>query len=269
MSRLKQLSKLLPTPLRAAVRDLWRTVKGNPEFHVLRLLADPDKLAVDVGANHGAYSFYMARLSKGCVAFEPNPKLAASLEKKSKVEGLGVRVNACALSDKIGEVVFSIPVIDGKELDALATIEADNRLGGAEVTCYTVPCRRLDDFELDRVGMIKVDAEGHEGAVLEGARSLIGRDRPALMVEVEDRHKKGSVDQVRRFFSDLGFEGFFLLGRRLMPIQEFDPVAHQDPANIVLGEVAFDGVYVNNFIFAADSERVDRLRHVARSGKSL
>jgi Methyltransferase FkbM domain len=124
-------------------------------------------------------------------------------------------------------------------------------------------------LDLDPVGLIEVDAEEQEVAVLEGAKSLIGRDQPGVMVEVEERHKKGSVDQVRHFFSDRGFEGFFLLGRHLVPIQEFDLAVHQDPANIVMSEVAFDGVYVNNFIFAADSERVDRLRQVARSGKSL
>ena len=269
MNRLKQLSKLLPTPLRAPVRDLWRKFRGNPELHVLRLLSDPTRLAVDVGANHGTYSIYLARVAKGCVAFEPNLRLATLIEQASRSEGLDVQVHACALSDRVDEVVFSIPVVDGAELDALATIETENQLSGAEVHHYPVPCRRLDDFELDPVGVVKIDAEGHEAAVLRGARSLFERDRPGVLVEVEERHKKESVGQVQSFFSSLGYEGFFLLGRYLRPIAEFNPAHHQDPSNIEMGEVRFDGVYVNNFVFVGDPARIDRMRRVSRSGKSL
>src|SRR4029077_4651977 len=140
------------------------------------------------------------RGAKGCVAFEPNPRLAALIEQKSRSGGLSIRVHACALSDRLDEVRLSIPVIDGVEYDALATIEDANQFRGAEIKHFLVPCRRLDDFELDPVGAIKIDAEGHELAVLRGARSLIARDRPNFMVEVEDRHKPGAVDQVKRFF---------------------------------------------------------------------
>jgi FkbM family methyltransferase len=269
MSRLKNLAKLLPTPLRAPVRDAWRKIRGNPELHVLHLLSDPDKLALDIGANYGTYAYSLARRAKGCVAFEPNPRLAALIEQKSRSEGLNSRVHACALSDTVDEVQLSIPVVDGVEIDALATIEADNQLSGAEIRRHVVPCRRLDDFPLDPVGVVKIDAEGHELAVLRGATALIARDRPGFLVEVEERHKPGALDQIKGFFSDLGYEGFFLLGRRLRPIDEFDLARHQDPSSVEMGEVLFDRVYVNNFVFACDRERVDRLGHIARSGRSL
>ena len=53
-----------------------------------------------------------------------------------------------------------------------------------------VRCRRLDDFGLEPVGVIKIDAEGHELTVLQGARALIERDRPSFLIEAEERHKK-------------------------------------------------------------------------------
>lgn len=269
MSRLKTLAKLLPPPLRVPVRDLWRKFKGNPELHVLRLLGDSTKLAVDVGANYGAYAFFLARRASGCVAFEPNPRLAKLIEQKAHSDGINIRVHACALSDKVDEVDLVIPVIDGVEYDALATIEADNRVSGAEIRHYIVPCRRLDDFALEPVGVVKVDAEGHELAVLRGATSLIARDRPSFLVEAEERHKLGAVEQVLRFFSELGYEGFFLFGRRLRPIDEFDPARHQDPSSVVMGEVLFDRTYANNFVFACDREKVGHLRRIVQSGRSL
>jgi hypothetical protein len=89
------------------------------------------------------------------------------------------------------------------------------------------------------------------------------------MVEVEERHKRGAVEQVRSFFSDLGYEGFFLLGRRLRPINEFDLAHHQDPSSVVMSEVLFDRVYANNFVFTCDRAKVDHLRRIAQSGRSL
>ena len=55
----------------------------------------------------------------------------------------------------------------------------------------------------------KIDVEGHEEDVLLGAQSLIARDRPSLMVEVEEPHNPGSIERVTRFFQSRGYCGFF------------------------------------------------------------
>lgn len=270
MAGLKDLARLLPPFLRVPVRNVWRRFRGDPEFRVIGLLADRGSTALDVGANHGEYAIRLGKLADRCVAFEPNPALVTLIRDRVSAAGASnVTVEGCALSDQDGEVVFRIPVIDGVEAGALATIEADNRLDGAEVRSYAVPCRRLDSFDLGTVGFMKIDAEGHETSILEGARALIERDRPAVMIEVEERHKAGSVDHVRRFFTDRGYRGFFLLGRRIMPIDVFDLARHQDMSNIEAETVRFDAVYVNNFLFAADERRSRLLNDLARRKRSL
>jgi len=261
---------MIPQPLRRPVRAVWRKVRGNPEFKVLRLLADPEKIAIDVGANYGVYTVLMARLAKACVAFEPNPPIAAAAQKSAAARGLkNVEVHTCALSDRDTDVIFRVPIVNGVESDALATIEPDNQLSGSAVHSYTVPCRRLDTFDLAAVGLMKIDAEGHETAILEGARGLIGRDRPAVMIEVEERHKKGSVGFVQEFFSALGYSGFFLMGRQIFPLNQFDLDAQQDIRCMEGREIRLDEVYVNNFIFVADGRRITQLEKIALSGKSL
>ena len=122
-----------------------------------------------------------------------------------------------------------------------------------------VPLHRLDDLELETVGVIKIDAEGHELAVLGGAHDLIARDRPNVMIEVEDRHRPGSLAAVRSFFDERGYEGFFLVGRRIAPIAQFDPALHQDPSWVVHDRVAIDKNYVNTFIFTASPRLMARL----------
>jgi hypothetical protein len=62
---------------------------------------------------------------------------------------------------------------------------------------------------------LKIDVEGHEDAVLAGARVLLARDAPSLIVEVEDRHKQGSRGAVCEFLADLGYACFVYFDGRL------------------------------------------------------
>src|SRR5207249_4433097 len=102
----------------------------------------PGRLSVDVGANAGEYAAFLARHSTACVAYEPNPELARRIQ--ATYGGAGVRVHACALSDKDEQVTLSIPLVDGVEHTALATIEPENRVGGLATRTVVVRCCRLD-----------------------------------------------------------------------------------------------------------------------------
>jgi 2-polyprenyl-3-methyl-5-hydroxy-6-metoxy-1,4-benzoquinol methylase len=55
--------------------------KGEPGLRLLPFLVDPDRLAMDIGANRGIWADEMARLTEAVWAFEPNPKLYAFLER--------------------------------------------------------------------------------------------------------------------------------------------------------------------------------------------
>ncbi|HUZ11388.1 MAG TPA: FkbM family methyltransferase [Caulobacteraceae bacterium] len=88
---------------------------------------------------------------------------------------------------------------------ALATIAPSNRLGGRASREISVPVARLDDFQLPPIGFIKIDVEGHEEAVLQGARETIGRNRPALMIEIEERHNRGAIERVFDHFRSDGY----------------------------------------------------------------
>ncbi len=69
----------------------------------------------------------------------------------------------------------------------------------------------LDDLDIQDVGFMKIDVEGHEYSVLKGAIYTIERYKPNLMIELDDRYNPGIFDRCTKVLRDMGYEGFFIL----------------------------------------------------------
>lgn len=244
---------------RAYGRLRLKRLEGNftePELRLLPYLCDPQKTSLDIGASQGLYTAHLLRFSQRCVAFEPRPMQAADLalgldHLKSKVS-----VESIALSDRAGEVRLRMLAHDlGR-----STIEDSNPLedeDGSASAEIIVPARRLDDYEFDNIGFIKIDVEGHELAVLKGGERTISRNRPSLLIEIEDRHRQNAIHDVVDFLSGLNYTGFFLMDERLHPLSKFDKTLHQDSRNIGGWKSQWrrSGIYINNFIFLPSERR--------------
>lgn len=239
--------ELLPASARLSKRAISAWLGGEPELRLLPRLCRADEVSLDIGANYGVYAWHLARFSKAVVAFEPQPGPADFIRR-----GLGarVRVEEVALSDTDGEVVLRVP--RDRMQDGRATIEPGNALDALDATEIVVPRRRLDSYDLPRVGVVKVDVEGHELATLAGAEKLLARDLPTLIVEAEDRHRPGAVESVAAFLGRLGYRGAFLRAGALQPL---DGIAMTHSG---LGAAAA-AAGINNFIFAARPEVVAAL----------
>jgi FkbM family methyltransferase len=244
--------------LRLLVRREWRD--GEPEIRLLAGLGDRGRAALDIGANRGVYAWYLRRYAKRVHAFEPNPRLARRV---GWCLAPAVTVWNLALSDRSGRATLRIPTVEGVEVDGCSTIETgvDAPSGGVET--IDVEARPLDDLDLADVGFVKIDVEGHELAVLRGGRRLLARDRPVLLVEIEERHRPGALREATGMLEELGYRGFFLLEGRLRELEEFDPSTLQDPANVGLFGRLPGRVYVNNFLFLPDPGAQERAKGIA------
>jgi hypothetical protein len=145
-----------------------------------------------------------------------------------------VQIHHAALSDRAGTTRITMPQLQ----PGYSTIEPDNNLDGKVNTAYPllefeVETRTLDSFSIDDVAVIKIDVEGHEENVLCGARETIDRCRPVLVVETEERHKRGAVAAVSEFARDCGYHRFFLHDRALRCGEELCPTAHAHVRNLV------------------------------------
>jgi FkbM family methyltransferase len=154
---------------------------GEHELDILAEIVAPGGTAVDVGANQGFFAYAFSRIAARVEAFEPNPDYAAFAR---AMLGSRARVHTVALSNTSGEAEFVVPVSEqGMALHLGGTLKpAADQQGPTQR--FQVEVRTLDSYAFRDVHAIKIDVEGSEMEVLEGARETIRRDRPTLIVEL-------------------------------------------------------------------------------------
>ncbi|MFC1674165.1 FkbM family methyltransferase, partial [Pseudomonadota bacterium] len=235
---------LIPPSIYYMLRARREYRRGEAELRILPFLVDPKRIAVDAGANKGVYTYWLERLSKHVYAYEPNPKMFDVIKRGT---GIKATVNFAALSDAAGEFALRIPKTgSGSYSNQGASLNHDKV--GDSYGEVMVETRRLDDEGLNDVGFIKIDVEGHEMAVLDGALETIKRDRPTLLIEMEQQHTGRAIEDDIKRVENLGYRMLFLHQGQLNTGESFDPEAHHRAA-----ATAQD--YVFNFIFVPQERR--------------
>lgn len=240
--------KHLPLPVlaRAAYwRKYW--LYGEWELRELPRLLPTRGLAIDVGANRGYYSYALKRLGQRVISFEPD----RAYEKRLRaLLGSQARIETIALSRDRGTGVMRVPHVSGEyggSLGSLSDLAVPDEIVSS---CYDVELRTLDSYGFDDVAFIKIDVEGHEEAVLAGAGSTLEREKPVLLVEIEERHNPGGLERISKSLSRLGYSGYFFYERKQHSLSQFVPEVHQVAERITAGETNRRGLkYVNNFVF--------------------
>ena len=142
----------------------------------------PGMRIVDAGANHGYYTLMFAHLtgpSGHVAAIEPNPRTASLLRRSVYANGFDPRVTVFEVAAGADDgVTLHLHVPDHEPKNA-------HLVGEPTQGTVAVAGARLDTLLADwpRVDFMKVDVEGFEEAFLDGARSILERDRPILVLE--------------------------------------------------------------------------------------
>ena len=252
----RALRSLCPQPLLN-----WREAGfygryGEVELHLVEFLCRRDEDAIDIGANDGCYVHYLRRHARHVIAFEPMPDLAEALRTKFR---RGVTVETMALSNRRGTASLCMPVVDGIRITGCSTVSSTAASKYPDHHPIEVRMDTLDNVYGGQVGFIKIDVEGHQQPVLEGAVETIRRCQPRMLVEVEERLSPGGLAPAKAFFDELGYTGYFVRKGRLEPIDRFEVAEYQQLGNLPdltapLTQRHRFGRYLYNFIFLPPGE---------------
>jgi FkbM family methyltransferase len=235
---------LLPAKYQVPAKYWFNSFRGGleEEMKFLSLLVKKHDRVIDVGGNRGIYAYNLWRLGATVEVFEPNPTCLNVLTAWAK-DKPSVHLHPVALSNHAGSANLHIPVDQlGVEHDASASIE---HTGFGQSRDQLVPLRALDSFNFQGVSLIKIDVEGHEYSVIEGATATIEASQPAMLVEIEQRHSTRPIDEIFTKVLELGYQGFFVDMGRITGLEKFNLADHQSMANFNGAK----GPYINNFLF--------------------
>jgi FkbM family methyltransferase len=237
-----EISRFVVRGLKARFRD------QKTELAVVRRHIRRGDIVCDVGANKGSFTYWLSRWSREgrVVAFEPQPELARRLARVCASLRLhNVKIEATAVYSDSGRRDLLIP--NGHQPGASL-----NRIVSLidECTTVSVPVVSLDEYfgeKERRISVLKVDVEGAELGVFQGAERILRQDSPLLLFECESRHlDAGSVRDVFSYLESLGYEGHFVLGDRLCPTAVFRESIHQRQDGAWFWK---EKDYCNNFVF--------------------
>jgi len=151
---------------------------------LFRCLVNKDDYVLDIGANIGCTSLLLGDLSRKVISFEPSPTTFYYLERNVLVSGLtNISVQNYALGSKAGKAQISF-----SPNNRSGAFVADSTRGAIGHTKETIQVKRLDDavamLRLAHIEFIKIDVEGFEKYVIEGARNTIDQFKPSVVLEL-------------------------------------------------------------------------------------
>lgn len=170
------------------------------EFAMLQAMESclrADDLVLDVGANIGNHTLYLAAVAGlRVVAFEPNPELCVPLRQAISLNGLDGRVMLYEVGIGASEGKANFAERKPENIGGQSLI-----LDGSDAAPISVI--NLDSLDIeDKVRAIKIDVEGMELSVLKGAATLISRDTPYLFIEAQT---ESDFDALHEVVVDLGY----------------------------------------------------------------
>jgi FkbM family methyltransferase len=196
---------------------------------------------VDVGANIGLYSLTAARLvgeTGRVVAFEPSPRERATLVAnlaRNRLSHVTVDARALGAAENARGVLHLADDQHGGQNTLGSVVYENVRLvADAEIEMTTLDSA-LAEHGLEQVGVVKIDVEGAESAVLSGARHVLDALRPVLMLELQQDSllaQGSSAPEVVELLSGHGYEVYRYAdqggGHLLRRLEEADTTVAQD-----------------------------------------
>lgn len=151
------------------------------------------RTAIDVGANVGEWTRPLSKRFDKVVCFEPNPNFRQCFEKNITEDN--VVLHPYGLSSHLHNAE------QGTNHTHLNYVVGDTNPRDGDIEC-----RPLDSFNLTDLDYIKIDVDGFEIPVLQGAMQTITKNNPVINIEMKDRRRPKIVKKSRQILKSYGYQ---------------------------------------------------------------
>jgi FkbM family methyltransferase len=195
--------------------------RGNYEDGIIqwaKSLIDPSKVFLDIGAHVGTYSMGLATACAGVHSFECCPRTHNMLCANIALRELDYKIDVhkTAMGNRTGttDYYFRSP-LDGGSNTCL-------NLSGQGFAKTVLPITTLDSFGIENVGLIKIDVEGFEKDVLEGAQETLRKSNyPTILFEAWKDSRDAEGLPASRLRREL-FAYIHSIGYRIVPLNHWE-----------------------------------------------
>ena len=144
------------------------------------------RVCLDIGSNIGQWTRPLSNRFESVVCFEPNPNFRECFEKN--IQEKNVLLWPYGLSDKEHKAKqdFNSTVLQQEDGD--------------------IDCRTLDSFGLTNVDFVKIDVDGFEVPLLNGATETLTKNNPVINIEMKRDKRSGIVAKCESILQDLGYK---------------------------------------------------------------
>jgi FkbM family methyltransferase len=156
---------------------------------------DNKRICIDIGANVGLWSCDLVEKFEKVIAFEPVKDFIECYRKNVKKDNFFVY--ECALGKE--ESYIKMNIVEG---NTGHTHIDKNSIGKGNI-----PLKTLDSFNFTNVDLIKIDVEGYENDILQGALHTIQYNKPVLVIEQQKHEYQDDSKSLPavRFLETLGY----------------------------------------------------------------
>ena len=171
-----------------------RRIYQGPHIQTALSATKARRVALDIGAHVGFWSFYLAKYFAEVHAFEPVRAFGECF--RENVKDRCVLLHETALGNRAGFVEMEVLMENSGMTHVKAGVKG------------STPIEALDAFGIADVDLVKIDVEGYERFVLEGARRTLLRNKPVVIVEQKSGSDRYSIDKFAalRYLERLGAE---------------------------------------------------------------
>lgn len=174
-------------------------------------------IVLDIGANIGNHSVYLAAHNIKVLSFEPNPKLCQIIKENIKINHFEDKIELfeCGISDT----------------NHKANLSKENPINYGNMSLIKnnqgeIECKSIDGFNFEeKISLIKIDVEGMELSVLKGAKQTLIKNKPTLYLEA---NQPMELYHIKQFLEKLDYVYCNLQG---VPQGFIHIFIHKDKAN--------------------------------------